>query len=233
CRLPGWDPGILLLCGPWLTFCLLPLPTVLPNRDEMVVQLNASFTLKCSGDSEVTWQYPMAEGGHRVDIRNEENNSGLFVTLLEVGNASAAHTGLYTCYYNHTQEEDGEVEGKDIYIYVPDPDMPFVPLLPEDQFILVEDGDSTIIPCRTSDPNAQVALVDSEAKVVYAFYDSKQGFLGNFPAGSYTCQTTVKEVEFKSDQFFIYILKGTLFHQCSTYNAIVLLCKRSDNCGVL
>lgn len=88
--------------------------------------------------------------------------------------------------------------------------MPFVPLLPEDQFILVEDGDSTIIPCRTSDPNAQVALIDSEAKVVYAYYDSKQGFLGNFPAGSYTCQTTVKGMEFKSDQFFIYIWKGTL-----------------------
>nr|XP_006113545.1 platelet-derived growth factor receptor alpha [Pelodiscus sinensis]XP_014424183.1 platelet-derived growth factor receptor alpha [Pelodiscus sinensis] len=198
-----------LLAGPWLTFCQLPLPTVLPNRDEMVVQLNSSFTLKCSGDSEVTWQYPMAEGSHRIDIRNEENNSGLFVTLLEVGNASAAHTGLYTCYYNHTQEEDGEVEGKDIYIYVPDPDMPFVPLLPEDQFILIEDGDSTIIPCRTSDPNAQVVLINSEAKVVYAYYDSKQGFLGNFPAGSYTCKTTVKGVEFKSDQFFIYILKAT------------------------
>ncbi|CAM5108808.1 unnamed protein product [Eretmochelys imbricata] len=198
-----------LLTGPWLTFCQLPLPTVLPNRDEMVVQLNASFTLKCSGDSEVTWQYPLAEGSHRIDIRNEENNSGLFVSLLEVGNASAAHTGLYTCYFNHTQEEDGEVEGKDIYIYVPDPEVPFVPLLPEDQFILVEDGDSTIIPCRTSDPNAQVALIDSEAKVVYAYYDSKQGFLGNFPAGSYTCQTTVKGMEFKSDQFFIYILKAT------------------------
>lgn len=214
CTVMGTSPRTFLLLGclltgPWLTFCQLPLPTVLPNRDEMVVQLNASFTLKCSGDSEVTWQYPLAEGSHRIDIRNEENNSGLFVTLLEVGNASAAHTGLYTCYYNHTQEEDGEVEGKDIYIYVPDPDMPFVPLLPEDQFILVEDGDSTIIPCRTSDPNAQVALIDSEAKVVYAYYDSKQGFLGNFPAGSYTCQTTVKGMEFKSDQFFIYIWKAT------------------------
>uniref|UniRef100_A0A8C8SJJ8 Platelet-derived growth factor receptor alpha n=1 Tax=Pelusios castaneus TaxID=367368 RepID=A0A8C8SJJ8_9SAUR len=198
-----------LLTGPWLIFCQISLPTVLPNRDEMVVQLNASFTLKCSGDSEVTWQYPMAEGNHRIDIRNEENNSGLFVTLLEVGNASAAHTGLYTCYYNQTQEEDGEVEGKDIYIYVPDPDMPFIPLIPEDQFILVEDGDSTIIPCRTSDPNAQVDLLNSESEVLHAFYDSKQGFLGNFPAGSYMCKTTVKGVEFKSDQFFIYILKAT------------------------
>lgn len=85
----------------------------------MVVQLNSNFTLKCSGDSEVSWQYPVTEGNHRIDIRHEENNSGLFMTVLEVGNASAAHTGLYVCYYNHTQVEDGEVEGKDIYIYVP------------------------------------------------------------------------------------------------------------------
>uniref|UniRef100_A0A8C0BWN2 receptor protein-tyrosine kinase n=1 Tax=Buteo japonicus TaxID=224669 RepID=A0A8C0BWN2_9AVES len=175
----------------------------------MVVQLNSNFTLKCSGDSEVSWQYPVTEGSHRIDIRHEENNSGLFVTVLEVGNASAAHTGSYVCYYNHTQVEDGEVEGKDIYIYVPDPDMPFVPSIPEDQFILVEEGDPTVIPCRTSDPNAQVTLINSLDKAVYAFYDSKQGFIGNFPAGSYTCKTMVKGVEFKSDEFLIYILRAT------------------------
>ncbi|NWI65260.1 PGFRA factor, partial [Todus mexicanus] len=108
-----------LFAGPFLTLCQLPLPTIVPNSNEMVVQLNSNFTLKCSGDSEVSWQYPVTEESHRIDIRHEENNSGLFVTVLEVGNASAAHTGLYVCYYNHTQLEDGEVEGKDIYIYVP------------------------------------------------------------------------------------------------------------------
>ncbi|KAK2513703.1 Pdgfra [Columba guinea] len=197
------------LTGPFLTLCQLPLPTIVPNRNEMVVQLNSNFTLKCSGDSEVSWQYPVTEGSHRIDIRHEENNSGLFVTVLEVGNASAAHTGLYVCYYNHTQVEDGEVEGKDIYIYVPDPDMPFVPSIPEDQFILVEEGDPTVIPCRTSDPSAQVTLTNSLDKAVYAFYDSKQGFVGNFPAGSYTCKTMVNGVEFKSDEFLIYILRAT------------------------
>lgn len=54
-----------------------------------------------------------------VEIRNEENNSGLFVTVLEVVSASAAHTGPYTCYYNHTQVDENEVEGRHIYIYVP------------------------------------------------------------------------------------------------------------------
>lgn len=85
----------------------------------MVVQLNSPFTLKCSGDSELNWQHPVSDGNDTVDIRSEENNSGLFVTLLEVAKASVTHTGLYVCYYNHSQEEDVEVEGKEIYVYVP------------------------------------------------------------------------------------------------------------------
>lgn len=90
--------------------------------------------------------------------------------------------------------------------------MPFVPSIPEDQFILVEEGDPTVIPCRTSDPSAQVTLTNSLDKAVYAFYDSKQGFVGNFPAGSYTCKTMVNGVEFKSDEFLIYILRGIYFY---------------------
>lgn len=105
--------------GPSLILCQLSLPSILPNENEKVVQLNSSFSLRCFGESEVTWQYPMSDEDPNVKIRNEENNSGLFVTVLEVANASAAHTGLYTCYYNHTQTEENEIEGSHIYIYVP------------------------------------------------------------------------------------------------------------------
>ncbi|NWW38752.1 PGFRA factor, partial [Panurus biarmicus] len=97
-----------------------------------------------------------------------------------------------------------------------DPDMPFVPSIPEDQFILVEEGDPAVIPCRTSDPDTQVTLVNSLDKSVNAIYDTKQGFIGNFPAGSYTCKTMVKGVEFKSDEFLIYIIRGIYFFFCPT-----------------
>lgn len=68
----------------------------------------------------MSWQHPMSEEEDpNVEVRSEENNSGLFVAVLEVANASAAHTGWYTCYYNHTQTEESEIEGRHIYIYVP------------------------------------------------------------------------------------------------------------------
>eukprot|EP00069_Balaena_mysticetus_P005290 bmy_17856T0 len=198
-----------LLTGPSLILCQLSLPSILPNENERVVQLNSSFSLRCFGESEVSWQYPMSEEENpNVEIRNEENNSGLFVTVLEVVSASAAHTGLYTCYYNHTQLEESEIEGRRIYIYVPDPDVAFVPLGMTDYLVIVEDDDSAIIPCRTTDPETPVILLSSDG-VVHASYDSRQGFNGTFTVGPYICEATVRGKKFQTIPFNVYALKAT------------------------
>ncbi|KAK7831795.1 hypothetical protein U0070_016425 [Myodes glareolus] len=198
-----------LLTGPSLVFCQLLLPSILPNENEKVVPLNSSFSLRCFGESEVSWQHPMSEEEDpNVEIRNEENNSGLFVTVLEVVNASAAHTGWYTCYYNHTQTEESEIEGRHIYIYVPDPDMAFVPLGMTDSLVIVEEDDSAIIPCRTTDPETQVTL-HNNGRQVLASYDSRQGFNGTFSVGPYVCEATVRGRTFKTGEFNVYALKAT------------------------
>lgn len=198
-----------LLTGPSLSLCQLLLPSILPNENEKIVQLNSSFSLRCFGESEVSWQHPMSEEEDpNVEIRSEENNSGLFVTVLEVANASAAHTGWYTCYYNHTQTEESEVEGRHIYIYVPDPDMAFVPLGMTDSLVIVEEDDSAIIPCRTTDPETQVTL-HNNGRLVLASYDSRLGFNGTFSVGPYICEATVKGRTFKTSEFNVYALKAT------------------------
>uniref|UniRef100_A0A8C5V4F1 receptor protein-tyrosine kinase n=1 Tax=Microcebus murinus TaxID=30608 RepID=A0A8C5V4F1_MICMU len=110
--LPLFIPARLILCQ-------LSVPSMLPNENERCAAEFAPFS-EMLWESELSWQYPMSEDDNpNVDIRNEENNSGLFVTVLEVASASAAHTGWYTCYYNHTQTEESELEGRHIYIYVP------------------------------------------------------------------------------------------------------------------
>nr|BAE37548.1 unnamed protein product [Mus musculus] len=198
-----------LLTGPGLISCQLLLPSILPNENEKIVQLNSSFSLRCVGESEVSWQHPMSEEDDpNVEIRSEENNSGLFVTVLEVVNASAAHTGWYTCYYNHTQTDESEIEGRHIYIYVPDPDMAFVPLGMTDSLVIVEEDDSAIIPCRTTDPETQVTL-HNNGRLVPASYDSRQGFNGTFSVGPYICEATVKGRTFKTSEFNVYALKAT------------------------
>nr|XP_019818324.1 PREDICTED: platelet-derived growth factor receptor alpha [Bos indicus]XP_019818326.1 PREDICTED: platelet-derived growth factor receptor alpha [Bos indicus]XP_019818327.1 PREDICTED: platelet-derived growth factor receptor alpha [Bos indicus] len=198
-----------LFTGLSLILCQLSLPSILPNENERVVQLNSSFSLRCFGESEVSWQYPMSEEEYPdVEIRNEENNSGLFVTVLEVVSASAAHTGLYTCYYNHTQMDENEIEGRHIYIYVPDPDVAFVPLGMTDSLVIVEDEDSVIIPCRTTDPETPVTLLSSEG-IVPASYDSRQGFKGTFSVGLYICEATVRGKKFQTIPFNVYAYTAT------------------------
>ncbi|XP_006898151.1 PREDICTED: platelet-derived growth factor receptor alpha [Elephantulus edwardii] len=196
-----------LFTGPGLILCQLSLPTILPNENEKVVQLNSSFSLTCSGESEVSWQYPESEDDN-VEIRTEENNSGLLVKVLEVTGASAAQTGWYICYYNHTQKEDSDIEGRRIYIYVPDPDVPFVPLGMTDSLVIAEEDDSAIIPCRTTDPNTPVTL-RSGSMVVPATYDSKYGFNVSYTLGPYVCEATIMGKTFQTIPVNVYALKAT------------------------
>ncbi|XP_007944397.1 platelet-derived growth factor receptor alpha [Orycteropus afer afer] len=208
---PQWALLLLgcLLTGPGLILCQLSLPSILPNENEKVVQLNSSFSLRCFGESEVSWKYPISEDENlNVEIQNEENNSGLFVTVLEVAGASAAHTGMYTCYYNHSQMEDSEVVGRHIYIYVPDPDVAFVPPGGTDYLVIAEEDDSALIPCRTTDPETAVTL-RSGGEVIHASYDSKQGFNGTFTGGPYICEATIKGKTFQTIPFNVYALKAT------------------------
>lgn len=78
----------------------------------MVVLLHTSFTLTCRGEAQVAWQMPLD-----VLEKTQEDNSGLFVNTITVENATAMHTGYYTCFYsgNATEERDDS----SIYVYVP------------------------------------------------------------------------------------------------------------------
>ncbi|KAK1345929.1 hypothetical protein QTO34_008394 [Cnephaeus nilssonii] len=193
-----------LLAGPSLILCQLSLPSILPNENEKVVQLNSSFSLRCFGESEVTWQYPMSD----EDPNKRGEQQWPFCDGAGSGHASAAHTGLYTCYYNHTQTEENEIEGSHIYIYVPDPDVVFVPLGMTDYLVIVENDDFAIIPCRTTDPQTPVTLLSSDG-VVLADYDSRQGFNGTFSGGPYICEAIVRGKKFHSIPFNIYSVKAT------------------------
>mgnify|MGYP001063332168 CR=1 FL=1 len=86
--------------------------------------------------------------------------------------------------------------------------MAFVPLGMTDSLVIVEEDDSAIIPCRTTDPETQVTL-HNNGRLVPASYDSRQGFNGTFSVGPYICEATVKGRTFKTSEFNVYAVKGT------------------------
>lgn len=87
---------------------------LLPQTEEIVVDLHASFTLTCRGEARLAWDMPLD-----VPEQTQEDNSGLFVTTLTVDQATAMHTGYYTCFYSHNNTD--EAEESSIYVYVPGP----------------------------------------------------------------------------------------------------------------
>ncbi|KAK2907583.1 platelet-derived growth factor receptor alpha [Channa argus] len=172
-------------------------PLLLPQLQEMVVPLHTSFTLTCRGEAKLAWLIPFDAYEQML-----EDNSGLFVTTITVDNATAMHTGYYTCYYNRNTTE--EVESS-IYIYVPDPEVPFVPSpVPFGNHVL-SDHEEMEIQCRVSDPSANVTLINVDTQQpVPSVYDSKRGALGIFTAGTYICKALINGEEQYSSEYIVH-----------------------------
>ncbi|XP_076008962.1 platelet-derived growth factor receptor alpha [Genypterus blacodes] len=174
-------------------------PVLLPQREEMVVPLHSPFTLTCRGEAELAWETPMY-----VPEQTQEDNSGLFVTTITVDQASAMHTGFYTCFYNGANATD-DMEESRIYIYVPDPYVPFVPSMVPFANHVLSNREEMEIHCRVSDPSANVTLVNVDTQQpVHSVYDSKRGALGVFTAGTYICKALIHGEEHDSEEYIVH-----------------------------
>ncbi|KAI5090427.1 platelet-derived growth factor receptor alpha [Silurus meridionalis] len=171
-------------------------PVIWPRKETMEVFLNSMFRLTCRGQAEVVWEGPVS-----FDKQNLDDKNGLFVSTVTVDSATAMHTGEYTCFYKN----GNQTEESSIYIYVPDPDMPFVPpLLPFGHHVL-KSLEEMEVPCRVSDPSTHVTLFHIETRQsVPANYDSKRGFLGNFTPGTYVCHAVVNGELQESEEYIVH-----------------------------
>ncbi|KAG9330015.1 hypothetical protein JZ751_027623 [Albula glossodonta] len=184
---------------------LLPLqsPEISPAREDMVVPLHSSFQLSCRGEAELLWDTPLLQA---PDWEGPvEDNSGLFVSSITVGNATAAHTGFYTCYYASSNSTEDELEESSIYVYVPDPNVPFVPsVIPYANHVL-SDQEEMEIQCRVTDPSANVTLLNIDTqRVVPSLYDSKRGAVGFFSSGTYVCRAVLSGQEHLSEEYIVH-----------------------------
>ncbi len=91
-------------------------PVMWPQRDSMEVSLHSTFRLTCRGQVELSWYSPVY-----IHDQFDTEKKGLFISTVTVGNATAAHTGKYICYY----DSNNNTEETSIYIYVPGTDLFF------------------------------------------------------------------------------------------------------------
>ncbi|KAI2651924.1 Platelet-derived growth factor receptor alpha [Labeo rohita] len=147
-------------------------PVMWPQRDSMEVTLHSTFRLTCRGQVELSWHSPVY-----LHDQIDSEKKGLFISTVTVGDATAAHTGEYICYY----DSSNNTEETSIYIYVPDPETPFVPSMAPFENHVLTSHDEMEIPCRVTDPSASVSLINMETnQVLPSVYDTKRGFIGLF-----------------------------------------------------
>uniref|UniRef100_A0A8C5CNK9 receptor protein-tyrosine kinase n=1 Tax=Gadus morhua TaxID=8049 RepID=A0A8C5CNK9_GADMO len=164
-------------------------PMLDPDREDMIIPLHTSFSLTCRGHSPLYWSMPFD-----LPEQTQADSSGLFVSAVTVEAAIVHHTGRYSCHYVNGQEDD---EPASIYIYVPDPEVPFLPLsLLSFGNHMVSEPKDMAIQCMVSNPEANVTLFDVYTQQpVASTYDSQRGAMGVFPAGTYACRALINGQE--------------------------------------
>ncbi|KAM4732924.1 LOW QUALITY PROTEIN: vascular endothelial growth factor receptor kdr-like [Anableps anableps] len=180
-------------------------PKILPSDNPLILHKGNSLNIICSGQGILQWMLAnrsIPSDGVKVEkcyLKHHSHCSKLTITHLR-----ASDTGMYSCKY----AEAGSDNVTSVYIYVKDPEHPFVephytkPLMLD----IYRHETSLILPCRTTLPDAVVNLTgmpklskDIEEEKVW---DPKVGF--KIPYGPYTtylwftCGTVVNGREFLS-----------------------------------
>ncbi|XP_030228589.1 platelet-derived growth factor receptor alpha isoform X2 [Gadus morhua] len=173
-------------------------PMLDPDREDMIIPLHTSFSLTCRGHSPLYWSMPFD-----LPEQTQADSSGLFVSAVTVEAAIVHHTGRYSCHYVNGQEDD---EPASIYIYVPDPEVPFLPLsLLSFGNHMVSEPKDMAIQCMVSNPEANVTLFDVYTQQpVASTYDSQRGAMGVFPAGTYACRALINGQEHISQEYIVH-----------------------------
>ncbi|XP_072446425.1 platelet-derived growth factor receptor beta isoform X1 [Chiloscyllium punctatum] len=152
---------------------------------EIILQPSSNITLNCSRNGHIHWSYEKV-----ADVYPD----GRF---LHIRNATIYHNREYTCFSNKT-------EIMSFYIFVPDPNMWFLPQRPDDMIIIMESSVSFNIPCLVSNPDVQVTLLHVETNTLVDLpYNNKQGFFGKFKGGTYVCKATLNGVEQQSESYIV------------------------------
>ncbi|KAG8504484.1 Platelet-derived growth factor receptor beta [Galemys pyrenaicus] len=190
---------LLLLLGPQASQGLV----ITPPGPELVLNVSSNFVLTCSGSAPVVWERMSQEPQQEMDKTQE----GRFSSRLTLTNVTGLDTGEYFCTYKGSHGlEPGE--RKRLYIFVPDPNVVFLPATAEEIFIfLTEVTETTTIPCRVTDPQLEVTLHEKKVDVPLPIpYDRQRGFSGTFEDKTYICKTTIGDTEVDSENYYIYSL---------------------------
>ncbi|XP_039630251.1 platelet-derived growth factor receptor beta [Polypterus senegalus] len=172
-------------------------PTISPEDPRIIVELHSTFMLSCSGSEDILWKHKDGLIVTPVEIIN-----GVYRSNLTLHNVLGVHTGLYTCHY-----KTSEAKASSTYIFVPDPQMWFLPLDYKNSVVMKTAAEATI-PCLVTNPETVVTLYEKKSmQPVEGVYQPTEGFTGIVEDKAYFCKATMKDEDQDSDLFYVYSIE--------------------------
>ncbi|XP_005467522.1 vascular endothelial growth factor receptor kdr-like [Oreochromis niloticus] len=179
-----------------------------PSGDPIVLHKGNLLNLTCRGHGVFSWtlaQRSIASQGVKVEKCDSRPHRQSHCSRLIVTHLIANDTGTYTCKYT----KDGSYQIKSTYVYVKDPDQPFVEPARGHILGIYRHETSLVVPCRTSSPDTDVTLTGAprlaEKVTKEMEWDPMVGFRIPYGASdSYnilTCHAKVNGQVFKSEYF--------------------------------
>ncbi|XP_041863681.1 platelet-derived growth factor receptor beta-like isoform X4 [Melanotaenia boesemani] len=170
---------------------------LLPSTSEVLLQSDSTFTVACSGWSEVRWRFPQDSQGDGVQVEDQGSSS-----ILHLSHVTWKNSGRYTC------EETSADQKRHMDIFIPGrgPDEWFVPNSPS---IVMKETEEGTVPCLVSDPRLKVSLIERLGKTSVSgmTYEPGHGFTGRLNDTSYMCVASNGDNETESQVYYVFSIE--------------------------
>ncbi|XP_076595500.1 vascular endothelial growth factor receptor kdr-like [Chaetodon auriga] len=141
-------------------------PKILPSDNPIILHKDDVLILRCRGHGVLHWtlgdpRRSILSEGVKVERCDSRRQSHSHCSKLTVTYLTANDTGMYSCVYT----KDGSDHITSTYVYVKDPEQPFVHPYHTAPYVLFifRHETSLVVPCRTSSPDTVVTLTGMPA----------------------------------------------------------------------
>ncbi|XP_077387767.1 vascular endothelial growth factor receptor kdr-like isoform X2 [Festucalex cinctus] len=153
------------------------LPKIWPSENPIVLHRGDPLHLMCRGHGQLHWTLPKSVDSRRESkkVQRCDSKHASHCSKLTITHLNASHTGEYSCGYS----AGGSEHVASTYVYITDPEQPFVEPHDDTPYVLFIDRreNSLVIPCRTSSPRTVVTLSQlSSSETIDNEWDPKVGF---------------------------------------------------------
>uniref|UniRef100_A0A672SVU7 receptor protein-tyrosine kinase n=1 Tax=Sinocyclocheilus grahami TaxID=75366 RepID=A0A672SVU7_SINGR len=161
-----------------------------PSVSQVILSINSSFSITCSGWNYVTWRFKREENVPEFHVEKPSSSS----SVLSLEQVMWRHTGVYVC------SENGTDETREVAVFVPDPEVWF---LENDHLMVTKTREEGTIPCLVTNPSINVTLYESDSEImVEGSYNPSVGFSAALEDRTYKCKGELNGEEKESVSFY-------------------------------